>query len=161
MGKRKAEAPLVQVAREVASALEAIETLTSRSSKVELTSSSELARAAELLAEAEARHRDFVTHFGALVTAIDDLRQRQNASATALSQNETLLLARRASHDALERRFELLADAASSMTAALASDHAAGNGNAKDEGVPELERRAHAIRQQLASLLEKIDVALA
>ncbi len=184
--QKRADAKVVEAARDLAAALEVIETATSRSSKVELTSQRDLARAAELLAEAEAGHRDFLAHLGALATAVDDMRQRQNASAAALSTHEERLVGRRAAYEALERRFGLLAETASSVGAALASAHERGDGeakeamrkvrdrmgaaidearvlsvDAKEERFAELERQAHAIRQQLASLLDKIAGAVA
>lgn len=188
---KQTDAPLVRAAMDLQASIDEIETLTSRSAKVELSSQAELARAAELLSRAEARHHEFLAHLGALAGAVDDLRARQNQSASTLSQHAQSLEERRASYDALDTRFAQLAASASAMGSALAASEPGSNGagaidaakaavgkvrermaaavdearvltlDAKEAGFTDLEKQAHAIRQQLSSLLKKIDEALA
>lgn len=184
-GKTQEEAPVVRAARALAAALEEIELLTARTAKVEHTSAAELERSAELLRKAEAEHRAFLAHLASLAGAVEDARSRQNASAVALSQHEERWTERRAVHAGLEQRLAAVAEAAQAMTAALTTDASstlegvkAGmhgvrerlaatveearvlTADAREAGMVDVEKRAHAIRQQLGSLLRKIEQAL-
>jgi hypothetical protein len=183
--KKDEEAPVVHAARELAEAIDELEHLTSRTIKNELTTRGELVRGGELLTRAAQAHRDFLGHLGALTQAVAALRDRQNASAGKLSEQATRFEARRLEHEALEQRFASLGAAAREIGEIVKAPDGNGDGaagmkerlgaakgrladaveaarvlaaDARTANFSELESQAHAIRQQIQALLQKIEL---
>jgi chromosome segregation ATPase len=96
---------LVQAAEHLEADLSSFESLTARVTRMELTTHEEIRKAADILQKAADAHGSFVVHLRELIEAIDDLRSRQNASATRLSDCAGELDQRRLSYEALEQRF--------------------------------------------------------
>jgi hypothetical protein len=178
VNKKKDEPSLVHAARELHAALEEVERLTSRSIKQELATRSDLLRAGELLDKAASSHRLFLQQLVLLTQAVGELRDRQNASAEKLSRYAEELDGRRLAHEALDRRFAEIGDAANEigvlikagmegqgtdlgavrerLKSAVESSRALWS-DAREAGFAELERQAHAMRQQLQALLQKVE----
>lgn len=183
------EAALVRAARELCEVIERVERLTDRAGEVKVSSRKRLTRAGELLDTAAQAHRDFGATLGALIEAVGGLRDRQNRSAEILSAVAQVVDQRRRECERLEQRFAALGEAAATIGAELAEAGAIdrdGGGierlqaalpgirvkladtleqaatltaDARAADFGDLEKQAHAVRQQLASLLDKIGQA--
>lgn len=173
--KKKEVAPVVAAGIALADAVEDIEKLTRRVSKQALGTDAELTRAAELLSKSEQAHRAFLQHLAALAGAVEELRKRQNESARACGERAEQLDARRALHDALAVRFVAIGqgarevnemvqagadgaslEAAQARVAELEEDASALFADAREADLPELEKQAHAMRQQLGALRSQL-----
>lgn len=181
MKKTKAQEPpeIVRAAADLHEALDELEGLTRRVVKQELGTDAELTRAAELLGKSEQAHRAFLLHLASLAQAVEALRQRQNESARLCGERAERLDARRKRHDALAERFLAIGEGAREVNA-LVQETAGANGQvggleeaeqrlaglveqagglfdeAREAALPELEKQAHAVRQQLAAMQRKI-----
>jgi chromosome segregation ATPase len=183
------EAALIRAARELCEAIERVERLTDRAGEVKVSSRKRLTRAGELLDTAAQAHRDFGGKLGALIEAVGGLRDRQNRSAETLSALAQEVDGRRRECEALEQRFAALGEAAGAIGTELAEagaiDQDAGGIERLQAALPgirvrladaldqaasltadahaadfgDLEKQAHAVRQQLASLLDKLGQA--
>jgi chromosome segregation ATPase len=184
MSKKKngaSQAPVINAAYALTEAIDTLERVTVRCGKLELTTRNEISHAGELMGKAAESHRAFLACLGDLTQAVGALRDRQNASAALLSQQAERLDERRKELEALEQRFAALGDAAREIGEAMKSsptepeamkanllgskDRIAAavelaralSQDAKDAKFTDLDSQAHAIRQQLAALLRKID----
>lgn len=180
MSRAQREDPeIVRAAGQLQEALDEIEKLTRRVVKQELGTDAELTRAAELLVKSEQAHRAFLAHLASLAQAVESLRQRQNESARLCGERAELLDARRKRHDALAERFAAIGEGARDVNA-LVQETASPSGQvggleeaeqrlaglveqasglfdeAREAELPELEKQAHAVRQQLAAMQRKI-----
>lgn len=185
MKTKSTDAPIVHAATELHAAIEEIETLTRRAAKSDLTTRNELVRAGQLLTSAAEAHGAFLRHLHGLSEAVNALRERQNASASALTQEAERLDARRVQHESFEERFAAIGgvareiaetvkgieeptspearDAAHATLAAIeerlsgaAEDARALAADAREASFTELERQAHAMSQQLHALQQKL-----
>jgi hypothetical protein len=171
-------APIVRAAMDLDAAVAELEQLTRRLTNQALRTDDDLVRAAELLASSEQAHRRFLDHLAALAAAVEDLRQRQNASARTCGERATLLDARRKLHDALSGRFGALGEAAREVLDLVGEASGGADGrvleqaeeklsvlveqagalfaDAREAELTDLERQAHAMAQQLAALHRKV-----
>jgi len=176
MRSRHREDPeIVRAAGQLQEALDELEKLTRRVVKQDLGTDAELTRAAELLVMSEQAHRAFLAHLASLAQAVETLRQRQNESARLCGERAELLDARRKRHDALAERFVAIGEGARDVTVLVqetgqvgaleeAEQRLAGLveqatglfDEAREAELPELEKQAHAVRQQLAAMQRKI-----
>lgn len=174
------EPAIVGAAGELQGALDELEKLTRRVVKQPLGTDAELTRAAELLVKSEQAHRAFLTHLASLAKAVEDLRARQNASARICGERAELLDQRRKLHDALAGRFAAIGEGAREVNDLVQESTGPANGqvgaleqaeqrlsalveeagalftDAREAELPELEKQAHAVQQQLASMQRKI-----
>ena len=140
MKKKKRQASeLADVASDLEAEIAELESLTGRISRVELNSQKNIVRAAELLKEASDSHERFITYLRTLIESVEQLRQRQNASAAALSEFSTELDGRRQLYEALQQRFGKLGDEARQVSE-LVRDTVRPNGHTQSEREQMLER---------------------
>ena len=176
MRSRHREDPeIVRAAGQLQEALDELEKLTRRVVKQDLGTDAELTRAAELLVMSEQAHRAFLAHLASLAQAVETLRQRQNESARLCGERAELLDARRKRHDALAERFVAIGEGADlsgllhehgdvaraleeaeQRLAGLVEQATGLFDEAREAELPELEKQAHAVRQQLAAMQRKI-----
>ncbi len=183
-GRTANEAPIVRAAIELQDALDRIERAAEKSEKLPLATRNHIVRAGEFLDGAAAGHREFAARLAELIGVVDEVRRGQNVSAETLSRCADRVSARQAEFEAFEKRFAELAETAREIGGTLAA--AAGPGeaastvgerllgvrdrvatsaeqarllseDAREAGLVELEREAHAISQQLGAILAKLE----
>ncbi len=177
--KGTVEPAIVRAAQGLSAAVDELDKRTRRVAKAELNNREGLVRAGELLQHAADGHADFLTRFDALSQAASELRERQNASATVLTNEVRRLDERRKVYSALEERFAALGQLAREIAASvkeidkpeerdklgpiqerLASAVEDARSLANDAGAADfgdLERQAHAMRQQIQALHNRLE----
>lgn len=178
------DTPILRAAHELHDVIEEMETLTRRVAKADLRTRNDLVRAGQLLSSAADAHRRFLAHLNALSDAVGELRDRQNASAVTLTAEAERVDARRTQHMALEERFAAIGAVAREIAASVmvidepteadraeleaslrdvelriasaAQDARALAVDAREADLPELEKQAHAMSQELQSLHHKL-----
>ncbi len=154
MSERSKSSPagaLGSVAAELDRDVQTFESLTLRIAKLELTSEKELRRAAELLDQAAESHKSFLAHLRELVTEIDAVRSRQNASAAALSEQASKRDARRLIYVDLQTRFAAIGSEAHEVNELVRETSESGLAT-PEERAATLERLAEARTRIAASV---------
>lgn len=159
-------------------AVDELEKLTRRVLKQPLGSADELMKAGELLVKSEQAHREFLTRLTVLAQEVEDLRRRQNESARACGERAQLLDERKKRHDALAERFGAIGEGAREVQAlvqgaagqsavgaleeadqrlaSLVDEAGALFTEAREAELADLEKQAHAVKQQLTAMQKKI-----